>query len=42
MADCTMDYILICKGKNYGKIAYLDYEYMPEYSPKIIADSFEK
>lgn len=41
-AGCTMDYCLICKGKNYGKIAFFDCDYIPECPPKIIAASFEE
>ncbi|MCM1132455.1 MAG: SMI1/KNR4 family protein [Ruminococcus flavefaciens] len=40
-SGCTYDYILICKGNNYGKIAIVDWNMEAENYPKILANSFE-
>lgn len=40
-SGCTYDYIIICKGKNYGKIAIVDWNMFEDNPPYILSDSFE-
>lgn len=40
-AGCTYDYILICKGEHYGKVAIVDWNMIEENPPYILSDSFE-
>lgn len=41
-AGCTVDYVIVCKGSNYGKIAYIDYNFFEDSPPEIIANSFSE
>lgn len=40
-AGCTYDYIIICKGKHYGKVAGVDWNMFEDTPPYILSDSFE-
>lgn len=41
-AGCTYDYAIMCKGKNYGKVAGIDWNLFEDKPPQIIADSFSE
>ena len=40
-AGCTYDYVIICKGKNYGKVAGVDWNMFEDNPPYILSNSFE-
>lgn len=40
-AGCTYDYVIMCKGKNYGKVAGVDWNMFEDNPPYILSDSFE-
>ncbi len=40
-AGCTLDYVLVCKGKHYGKVAIADWNMFEDNPPHILSDSFE-
>lgn len=41
-AGCTVDYVIVCKGNYYGKIACIDYNFFEDSPPEIIANSFSE
>ncbi|MDE7104414.1 MAG: SMI1/KNR4 family protein [Ruminococcus sp.] len=40
-AGCTYDYVIMCKGKNYGKVAGVDWNMFEDNPPYILSNSFE-